>query len=68
MSVRKKTSASNLTEITLYARSDPARARVEAAAEFPPPSSARDTVADLSDRLTVSESRSLESENFFRVV
>ncbi len=54
-------------QFTLYASSDPARALVEAAAEFPPPSSANETVADLSERLTVSESLSLESENFFRV-
>ena len=40
---------------------------MDAAAEFPP-SSANDTVADRSDKLTVSDSLSLEKENFLRLL
>ena len=47
--------------ITLLPSKDPARARVDAA-----PSSANETVPDRSERLTVSDNRSLEYENFFR--
>ena len=51
-------------KITLYARIDPAKALVDATELAP--SSAKDTVADLSDKLTVSDNLSDENENFLR--
>ena len=51
-------------KFTLYARIDPAKALVDATELAP--SSAKDTVADLSDKLTVSDNRSDENENFLR--